>query len=117
MKTSRTFGVEIEVNGRFYESDKGPDWRSCEFSGDKFRHVHVQPGWKLVRDSSCGSEFVSPPLCDTTSVERQLDDMVKSGFPMKFDNCGLHVHVGAHDLSRINCIELAQFCRHYERPI
>ena len=116
MKTSRTFGVEIEMNGSFGRIYGKPDWVEGGNRNNR-KKIHLQPGWKCVEDGSCGSEFVSPPLCDTLPIERQIGDILLSGFDVKFEKAGLHVHVGAHDLTRHNCLELAQFCRHYERAI
>jgi len=82
-----------------------------------YTEIELQPGWKAVYDGSCGCEFVSPPLVDTTPIMKQICAIRSSKFPVKFNQTGLHIHVGAHDLNRSNLIEMAQFCRHFSRSI
>jgi hypothetical protein len=130
MKTNRTFGVEIEMNGQLYKNHDKPgymrthDFRGCESYPDFFE-IKLQPGWKCVYDSSCGqeshyggSEFVSPPLIDTHSIMRQICEIVgKSKRQISFVNSGLHIHVGAQDLYREDLLNLAKFCRHFSKQI
>lgn len=122
MKTDRTFGIEIELAGTIYNRhntkldvvcslDSTQSWR------DEYYEVQLQPGWKAVYDSTCGSEFVSPPLIDTSSIALQIAEIIESGYPIILDGAGLHIHVGVPDLSRYNLIELVKFCRHFERAI
>ena len=122
MKTNRTFGVEIELAGAIYtKHNEKPDvvcnMPSYRSGQPGYCEVQLQPGWKAVYDGSCGSEFVSPPLVDTEAIRRQIDAIIASKYPISFKDTGLHVHVGAHDLSRYNLLELAKFCRHFERSI
>ena len=121
MKTCRTFGVEIEMNGMLVSHQSKPDVVATHYSQNAYRpdyrEVKLQPGWKVHEDGSCGMEFVSPPLCDTLPILRQIMAIRGSGFKARFRDSGLHVHVGAHDLDRHNLLDLAKFCRHFERAI
>lgn len=123
MKTGRTFGVELELNGHLYHLYDKIGFASnyetqTHRSYDGYLEIELQPGWKVVYDGSCnGCEFVSPPLVDTLPIMRQICAIKSSGFPIGFDDTGLHVHVGAQDLKRTSLIELAQFCRHFSKII
>ena len=122
MKTGRTFGVELELNGNLnHLCDKIGFASNYEYTTYKhyegYVEIELQPGWKVVYDGSCGCEFVSPPLVDTTPIMRQICAIKSSGFPIGFRDTGLHVHVGAQDLGRTNLIEMAQFCRHFSKSI
>jgi hypothetical protein len=122
MKTGRTFGVELELNGMLHHLYDKIGFASnydtvTRRHFDGYLEIELQPAWKVVYDGSCGCEFVSPPLVDTAPIMRQICAIRSSGFPIGFDDTGLHVHVGAHDLTRSNLIELAQFCRHFSKTI
>jgi hypothetical protein len=119
----RTFGVEIEMGSSHPRYDR---WAGdglvsdlLEFMASNgvnvydaedfdnyggYTHDHTDR-WKLVTDSSCGWEFVSPilngehGLAEVEEVARLL-----SAFGMKVNrSCGLHVH---HDVSTLSAEQL-----------
>ncbi len=128
MKTGRTFGVEIELNGTMYRSTKKPGfvqnvyprtlrYTERQFYPSNFWEFELEPGWKFVVDTTCGIEFVSPPLCDTESVRKMVDVIKQSPIVPEFSTSGLHVHVGAQDFRKPDLLNMAKFCRHFDRAI
>lgn len=75
------------------------------------------PGWKQVRDGSCGSELVSPPIIDMWSVREMLHRVEESGIKYTLEDTGLHVHVQAIDYDDDMLANVAKFCRHFDRAI
>lgn len=102
--SNRTFGVEIEFLGC---RDKVLDAMraaglECNYEG--YTH-QTRPSWKLVTDSSIegdeGYELVSPILVGAAGIE-SLKKAVKALIAAECSvnkSCGLHIHVGARDLS------------------
>jgi hypothetical protein len=102
---ARTFGVEIEAKGLSFDQvcaavrTAGFDCRDSGYS-----HV-TTPYWKVVRDASVRGaspfELVSPILSGEAGLD-QLRKVVSAiygaGATVESD-CGLHVHIGASDLT------------------
>lgn len=99
--TNRKFGVEIE----FLDVDRDAVVRAirsnginCEWEG--YNHDDHDDHWKMVRDSSCGFELVSPILSGESGL-RQIEtvcDALKQVGAKVNKKCGLHVHVDARGL-------------------
>lgn len=124
MKTLRAFGVELELNGQvnttgdgrtYYLSNRWDRYRPHE--GTKM--IVLPPGWRFVADGSCGIEFISPPSTDTIVVRRFIRNLHDSCIPKytTFQQCGLHVHVGATDLEPAEVLNVGRFCRYFDRAI
>ncbi len=120
MKTSRPFGVEIELKGYLRQNENRPGWvtsrRNYGHYGDIIE-VQLAPGWKFTPDMSCGIEFVSPPIVDTSPIFKQLKYITDSGLDIDFRRCGLHVHVSCTDMEKPELAYIAKFCRHFDRTI
>lgn len=100
--TNRKFGVEIEFLATVDKDAVVRQVRSnginCEWEG--YNHDDHDSHWKMVRDSSCGFELVSPVLSGESGL-RQIEtvcDALKQVGAKVDRNCGLHVHVDARNL-------------------
>lgn len=119
----RMFGVEIELN----TEDRYDGEHLKILNGmaviTHYNHriprvsIKLQPGWKAVYDGTCGSELVSPPMMDVSSVRKQLDAVKESGLEYTFRRTGLHIHVTAIDMEEDDVINVAKFCRYFDRTI
>ena len=97
----RTFGVEIEFTTASREevarlmNAKGVRALVEDYNHDTRNH------WKLITDSSCGYELVSPPLKGRdglNQLKKACEALEEAG--AKVDRkCGLHVH---HDVNNYN---------------
>ena len=96
-----TFGVEIEI---LLTRDRAQIEQALQAEGinavaENYNH-RTQGYWKIITDSSCGLEVVSPIL----SGEQGLNELKKvcevlTRIDCKVDKtCGLHVHIGANAL-------------------
>lgn len=135
----RTFGFELEVAEGANElaaaltreglslSHRRHDWHcSCENCSMMFGR---RGNWfKVQRDSSCGGEVISSilkwgydqPVGGRSAqvnplelIDKLTDIMVNEDIPVD-DRCGLHVHVGARDLTDPQLGRLYQLMHHYE---
>lgn len=102
--SNRTFGVEIEFLGNLDKVLNAMAAAGLECNYEGYTH-QTRPGWKLVTDGSIeggeGYELVSPILQGEAGVEN-LRKAVKALIAAEASvnkSCGLHVHVGARDLS------------------
>lgn len=107
--TNRIYGVEIEIkttngNGdrlttRQIASAIQQQGIICHAEGYNHNDVNY---WKVITDSSCGYEVVSPKLSGTAGLE-EIRKVIAGldRVDAKVDRrCGLHVHVDARDLSK-----------------
>ena len=108
IKSKRTFGIEIEFNARASRAQiaelLNKKVRNSLIQDESYNH-RTQAYWKLITDSSCGYELVSPPL----KGNKGLTEMYKilkalnnapSDFGVRVDiSCGVHVHVDVNDLN------------------
>ncbi len=121
MKAIRAFGVELELNGRMRADGMGRFYLTdrAGYHNRETKTIALPPGWKFVADGSCGMEFVSPPILDTVVIRRFIQMLHDSAIPKHttFDNCGLHVHVGAMDLLPEEILNVGRFCRYFDRAI
>ena len=113
MDDQRTYGVEIEISdymeGGVRSGELSPIVSALRNAGIPAAQASYSSGdqgrggrWKVVHDSSCGPEIISPPLAGTSGLQeiaavvkvlQELDARVTA-------SCGLHVHHDASDLSR-----------------
>jgi len=97
-----TFGVEIEVC--YHEHYDRYHVRDALVDGGVQAIVsgyEAQPVWKIVHDSSCGYEIVSPVLQGNEGllqVAKVADILANMGLEAN-RNCGLHLHIGAGHMS------------------
>lgn len=110
---SRTFGVEIEMvvdqtNGPTFASDEGIKKMIAEILKDEginaeaqgYNHNDSASTWKVITDSSCGFEVVSPILMGERGLEqvRTVAKALSNVSWLKVNkDCGLHVHHGVDD--------------------
>lgn len=123
----KMFGIEIELNTerdyrgehlRMFKPHQAQiRWLETYSGSRRTLSLKMEPGWKAVYDATCGSELVSPPLSDFKPVVRQLQHIKSSGLKYSLHNCGLHVHVSAIDLREDDVINVAKFCRYFDRTI
>lgn len=96
-----TFGVEIEILNTIDRTEiaRALQAEGINAAGENYNH-RTQTWWKVITDSSCGLEVVSPIL----SGEQGLNELKKvcevlTRIGCKVDkHCGLHVHIGANRL-------------------
>lgn len=96
-----TFGVEIEILNTIDRTDiaRALQAEGINAAGESYNH-RTQTWWKIITDSSCGLEVVSPIL----SGEQGLNELRKvcevlNRLGCQVDRrCGLHVHIGANAL-------------------
>jgi len=107
LTTDRTFGLEIEfVNRSSMSKDVlaqyiNKKFRKLDCIGEGYNHT-TQNHWKIVTDSTCGLELVSPILSGKKGMENAkciIDCLANiEGVTVNRD-CGIHVHVGASDIT------------------
>lgn len=115
-KHDRKFGVELELSRPLMnlfdnERDKNERWQLL--TSDVTRLIQAgkltgpnEAKWRLLTDSSCGGEIVSPPLTKNSggfSEVATVCDLVnlmsfQAGLPASDGECGLHVHLDAADM-------------------
>ena len=119
MKSARTFGVEIEFTSCDYNrEDIASELRHYGIDADAQSYNHdTQRVWKVITDSSCGYEIVSPILSgkeglkDTETVLNCLNHM--DGVQINA-SCGVHVHVHLEGYNPHNCGNLLKTYMKYE---
>lgn len=98
-----TFGVEIEVlrtpdlNRELIEAALQAE--GINATTQNYNHLD-NSGWKIITDSSCGWEIVSPILSGESGISevKKVSDILNR-INCKVDKtCGLHVHIGADAL-------------------
>lgn len=100
---SRTYGVEIENCGTYEQMREVATLltsRGLTTHLQGYNHL-TQSYWKIVSDSSCGYELVSPILRGDDGLRqiKMVCDAVNEVGVKVNRKCGLHVHHGASDLS------------------
>ncbi len=104
--SNRKFGVEIEFKSlsgySLWEIREAVESKGLTCRNDGYNHHDSQTDWKLVPDSSCGYELVSPILSGEDGLHQiELACEALNSVGVKVDkSCGLHVHVDARDLSQ-----------------
>lgn len=110
--TNRTFGIEIEAKGlTIYRAAQAIAATGLACQAEDYNH-QTRTGWKVITDASVpgGFEAVSPVLSGEdgiSQVRTVAAALVAAGAKVDKD-CGLHVHVGAGDLSAadiLNCVK------------
>lgn len=102
-----TFGVEIEVAGDWSDSDEtariAQALRSAGISAQYDSYGHsTRDYWKVIYDSSCGHEIVSPILrgdAGLDELEKVCTALQNAGCRVN-SHCGFHVHHGIQHLSQ-----------------
>lgn len=125
MKAIRVFGVELELHGSMEQDYNDGSGRTYALRNvphaerHRVKNVRLPPGWKFVPDGSCGIEFVSPPIIDTDVVAKFIRYLHDCRIPQNTDflQTGLHVHVGAMDLEPAEVMNVARFCRYFDRAL
>ena len=98
----RKFGVEIEyasANLDRYDMAEAIRNEGVECYTEGYNH-YTRNHWKIVTDTSCGSEIVSPPLKyeDMWQLEKVCKVLQENGTEIN-RNCSVHVHQDANDLN------------------
>ena len=110
--TDRKFGIEIEFTGLSAQgalTAVRAAGLTCEIEG--YNH-NTRSHWKIVSDSTCGYELVSPPLAGDAgfaAVTTAMNALDAAGAKVN-RNCGLHVH---HDSEGLSGSEIAAFVEFY----
>lgn len=133
-KTSRRFGVEIEM---YPENGQGMKVTPSYVAGLLvsaginamsifYNHDDSDTIWKVTTDSSCshdtdyvykGIEVVSPRLSGDQGIadlKKVCEVLHSAGMKIK-KSCGLHVHVDANDLSRKSIASVTATYARYEK--
>lgn len=103
MFSNRTFGVEIEFIGSRDTVERALRQAGLDASVEGYNHAN-RPYWKVTTDASVGydnGELVSPILRGEQGLEdlrKACRAMVAAGIRVN-SACGVHVHVGAADLT------------------
>jgi hypothetical protein len=122
LSRSNPFGM-FKPNGKHrrkkFNSNRlvGVEWEFNRTSkNDAIRHWRNKWGGGLHYDGSCGEELVTPPLAGD-----YIEDCLRElGVALKRDNavmdrdCGIHVHVDAHDLMWSDMFKLLATYSHVE---
>lgn len=100
--SNRTFGVEIEFVGNRSAAVRALQNAGIECTLEGYNH-YTRSTWKCVHDGSVanGGEIVSPILRGEEGIatlKTVLRTLSAGSFRISRD-CGIHVHVGARDLS------------------
>lgn len=98
---NRVFGVEIEFLSTI---DRYALQNKCRELGvncyvEGYNHLDNDNYWKIVTDSSCGLEIVSPRLKGIDGVEqiKKVCEALNSLGAKVDKSCGLHIHHDARD--------------------
>jgi hypothetical protein len=98
---SLTFGVEIEIRATLDREQIARALQAANINAAAESYNHsTRPYWKVITDSSCGYEIVSPVL----RGEQGLGELAKvcqilTDLGCQVNrSCGLHVHIGADAL-------------------
>lgn len=117
----RTFGVELEFLDR--DVSRSAIAMALQDEGIKaynesYNH-HTVDYWKVITDSSCGNEIVSPVLQGREGLEElRKVCMVLNRLGCKVNKeCGLHIHHHAADLNTKNFQNLFCLYSKYEKLI
>jgi hypothetical protein len=99
--TELTFGVEIEILPTVDRSAIATALQSEGINAAVEGYNHrTQSYWKIITDSSCGYEVVSPILSGEqglNELRKVCEVLTRLGCQVNRD-CGLHVHIGADAL-------------------
>jgi len=107
VKSERTFGIEIEfiTDGTNSQSQIAQElnraFRSVTIESEGWNHT-TRDHWKIVTDSSCGLELVSPILTGSKGLkqaQRVIDTLSMIEGVTVNRSCGIHVHVGCADIT------------------
>lgn len=106
----RRFGIELEISRRlvcasYSEKTKNVNWTKINaLLANLMRNGDISHGWKLKTDTSCGGELVSPPIIapsglnEIALVASELKNFAKKAKkPLVDGECGVHIHLDAHD--------------------
>lgn len=122
IKSARTFGVEIEfVSSNLTRREVAMKLRQAGINvqAEEYNH-NVGDYWKVITDSSCGYEVVSPILQGEQGLkdtEAVLDAMsVMHGVTVNRE-CGIHVHVHLGGYTPHNAANLMKTYMKYEQEI
>lgn len=101
----RTFGVEIEFQGNREEVARLMNAKGVRAYVEGYNHS-TKSYWKLIPDSSCGYELVSPPLKGREGLEqlKKACEALKEAGASVDRRCGLHVH---HDINDYDAKQIA----------
>lgn len=101
----RTFGVEIEFQGNREEVARLMNAKGVRAYVEGYNHS-TKNHWKLITDSSCGYELVSPPLKGREGLEqlKKACEALKEAGASVDRRCGLHVH---HDINDYDAKQIA----------
>ena len=119
---SRTFGVEIEFCTEMSSEEIAELLTAAGVRCRNERYNHeVRTHWKVISDSSVsrGWELVSPILSGEdglAAVKRAVGTLIAAGCRVD-TSTGLHVHVGANDLSKDSLINLVRRYAAHENAI
>jgi Putative amidoligase enzyme len=93
------FGVEIEFEGNATAVVDAARSLGLEIQLEGYNHT-TRAHWKIVNDSSCGYELVSPPLSGDDGFEQVVKACraLRQAAARVSIRCGLHVHLEANDV-------------------
>jgi hypothetical protein len=122
MKSARTFGVEIEFTSSDYNrADIAAELRHYGVDAQEQSYNHdTQRVWKVITDSSCGYEIVSPILSGKEGLKETqlvLDVLNRMDGVKVNSSCGVHVHVHLAGYTPHNCGNLLKTYMKYEKEI
>ena len=121
MKSNRTFGVEIEFTIRNTSPDEVAEtlanYHNVRF--ESYNH-DTRPHWKIVSDSSCGYELVSPILRGQEGLDemKHIIDMLEQTEGVSVNReCGVHVHVHMENYNPFQIGNVLKYWSKYENEI
>lgn len=101
--SNRTFGIEVEFVNNIKTRDEIAHMitdAGVECYSECYNHT-TRRHWKIVTDSSCGYELVSPPLSGPEAFEqiKIVCEVLNATGSTVNKKCGLHVHHNANDFT------------------
>lgn len=121
-KSTRTFGVEIEFTSSVLtraEIARKLQNVGINVLAENYNH-NTRDNWKVITDSSCGYEIVSPVLHGQTGLDETrivLDTMSELEGVAVNRECGIHVHVHLAGYTPHNAANLMKTYMKYEGEI
>lgn len=119
---NRTFGVELEIKA-LTESQAAQALRDAGIMAEATGYTHRRShAWKVLYDGSLtgtSCEVVSPVLSGEDGIEqvRKVAKALARGGARVDRQCGLHVHVGAADLTGAEAVSIVTRYARFESTI
>jgi hypothetical protein len=113
---NRKYGIEIEFTGIDRQAAASVVRAAgIDVAAEEYNH-NIRGYWKIITDSSCGLEAVSPPLEGEEGLEqiKKVCAALKGAGAKVNKDCGVHVHMEATDFTLDNFKNLFKYWAKFE---